>query len=201
MRREDFLNNLRAVDAGADLDPEMLKGIYDRIKASEFRAGSDHVTQVNKVEEMISGKSGKNFKSLADPHRRLVCFCRLTEVIDVNKKEKKAGAHQRGVFLFNDLMVITKTINGKKKTIHQYRSTIPLNDVRVNVFCTNDYQFGIQLQDRLSGKIVSTFNARSDSDQQKLVSDVQEAVAETVEMEKAKMFLNQESQCPGESFC
>ena len=46
MKREDFVRNLRGIDAGADLDEEMLHGIYDRLKANEFRPGSDHVSQV-----------------------------------------------------------------------------------------------------------------------------------------------------------
>ena len=44
------------IDAGGDLDPVMLHGIYERIKSSEFKPGSDHVTQVLKVEGMIFGK-------------------------------------------------------------------------------------------------------------------------------------------------
>ncbi len=47
MRREDFVRNLRGVDAGADPDREMLEGIYDRIKKQELRPGADHVTQVD----------------------------------------------------------------------------------------------------------------------------------------------------------
>ncbi len=46
MSREDFVVNLRGVDAGADIDREMLEGIYDRIRRLEFRPGSDHVSQV-----------------------------------------------------------------------------------------------------------------------------------------------------------
>ena len=46
MRREDFVRNLRGVDSGENLDQEMLCGIYDRIKATEFKPGTDHVTQV-----------------------------------------------------------------------------------------------------------------------------------------------------------
>lgn len=40
------------------------------------------------------------------PHRRLVCCSRLFEVTDVNKLQKQA-AHQREVFLFNDLLVVS----------------------------------------------------------------------------------------------
>ena len=47
MKRDDFVRNLRGIDAGADLDEEMLHGIYDRLKANEFRPGPDHVSQVS----------------------------------------------------------------------------------------------------------------------------------------------------------
>ena len=43
---------------------------------------------------------------LSVPHRRLVCCSRLFEVTDVNKAQKQA-AHQREVFLFNDLIVVS----------------------------------------------------------------------------------------------
>jgi len=44
------------IDGGEDLDPDLLKGIYDRVKQSEFKPGPDHVQQVMKVEQMIVGK-------------------------------------------------------------------------------------------------------------------------------------------------
>jgi IQ motif/SEC7 domain-containing protein len=43
---EDFIRNLRGIDEGADVDRESLLGIYERIRVSEFKPGSDHVTQV-----------------------------------------------------------------------------------------------------------------------------------------------------------
>ena len=46
MKAEDFIRNLRGIDGGADPDPEMLNGVYERIKTQEFKPGSDHVTQV-----------------------------------------------------------------------------------------------------------------------------------------------------------
>lgn len=45
------------------------------------------------------------------PHRRLVCCSRLFEVTDVNKLQKQA-AHQREVFLFNDLLVVSGLAQG-----------------------------------------------------------------------------------------
>ena len=47
-------------------------------------------------------------QQLALSHRRLVCYCRLYEVHDPNKKEK-IGLHQREVFLFNDLLLVGTT--------------------------------------------------------------------------------------------
>lgn len=44
------------IDDGDDVNPELLAGIYERIKVSEFVPGSDHVSQVAKVEQMIVGK-------------------------------------------------------------------------------------------------------------------------------------------------
>ena len=47
---------LTGIDDGDDVDPDLLAGIYDRIKQQEFRAGVDQVTQVMKVEQTIVGK-------------------------------------------------------------------------------------------------------------------------------------------------
>ena len=156
------------------------------------------------MEVTLKGGSKKATRNgLAEFHRRLVCFCRLTEVMDINKREKKAGAHQRGVFLFNDVMVVTKSVAGKSassksSSSHQFRQTLNLLDVRINVFSTEHYQYGIQMQDRLTGKVVLTLNARSKSDQARFVDDLQESAAETMEMAKAKEFLNQPEE---ESMC
>ena len=50
MKAEDFIRNLRGIDGGADPDPHLLNGVYDRIKSQEFKAGSDHVTQVGTLD-------------------------------------------------------------------------------------------------------------------------------------------------------
>lgn len=75
MKMNDFIKNLRGVfdsfnkivctiiillfsgiDDCCDIDRDMLVGIYERIKANEFKPGSDHVTQVLKVQSTIVGK-------------------------------------------------------------------------------------------------------------------------------------------------
>lgn len=122
MRVEDFIKNLRGIDDCHDIDRDMLVGIYERVKANEFKPGSDHMTQVMKVQATIVGKK----PNLALPHRRLVCYCRLYEIPDINKKERP-GVHQREVFLFNDLLVITKIFNKKKNSAtYTFRVSFPL---------------------------------------------------------------------------
>lgn len=39
-----------------DIDRDMLIGIYERVKANEFKTGNDHVSQVIKVQSTIVGK-------------------------------------------------------------------------------------------------------------------------------------------------
>ena len=69
----------------------MLQGVYERIRQSEFRPGSDHVTQVMKVQQTIVSKC----PNLAVPYRRLVCYCRLYEVTDPNKKDRPGKSYQK----------------------------------------------------------------------------------------------------------
>lgn len=130
MRLEGFIKNLRGVDDCGDIDSDILTGIYERVKANEFKPGSDHVTQVMKVQATIVGKK----PNMALPHRRLVCYCRLYEIPDVTKKERP-GVHQREVFLFNDLLVITKILSKKKSSVtYTFRNSFPLCGLVVTLF-------------------------------------------------------------------
>ena len=49
-------HSFTGIDDGEDIDPDLLTGIYERIKCQEFKPGTDHVSQVLKVEQMIVGK-------------------------------------------------------------------------------------------------------------------------------------------------
>jgi len=46
MKLDDFVRNLRGIDDGHDVDLDLLTGIYERVRAQEFKPGGDHVTQV-----------------------------------------------------------------------------------------------------------------------------------------------------------
>ncbi|XP_059220085.1 IQ motif and SEC7 domain-containing protein 1 isoform X3 [Stomoxys calcitrans] len=183
MRVEDFIKNLRGIDDCHDIEKDMLAGIYDRVKANEFKPGSDHVTQVMKVQATIVGKK----PNLALPHRRLVCYCRLYEIPDINKKERP-GVHQREVFLFNDLLVITKIFSKKKSSVtYTFRNSFPLNGMVVTLLDVLHYPFCIQLSQKVDGKILVTFNARNEHDRCKFAEDLKESICEMDEMESLRI--------------
>ncbi|CAK1546729.1 unnamed protein product [Leptosia nina] len=183
MSLDDFVRNLRGIDDCGDIDRDMLAGIYDRVKSSEFRPGSDHVTQVMKVQATIVGKK----PHLALPHRRLVCYCRLYEIPDIHKKERP-GVHQREVFLFNDLLVITKIFSKKKSSVtYTFRQSFPLCGMLVNLFSVPHYPFGIRLSRRVDGRRLATFNARNEHDRCKFAEDLRESIAEMDEMEAMRI--------------
>ncbi|XP_022235629.1 IQ motif and SEC7 domain-containing protein 1-like [Limulus polyphemus] len=174
--------NFLGIDDGYDLDRDMLAAIYERIKSSEFKPGSDHVSQVLKIQQAIVGK--KPFQNLAQPHRRLICYYRLCEVYDINRKARE-GLHKREVFLFNDILMVTK-IMSKKKSIITYtlRHFFSLCEMTFDLFETPHYLYGIRLAQKVDKKVLLTFNARSSHDRTKFIDDLKESIIEMCEMEK-----------------
>ncbi|XP_045120579.1 IQ motif and SEC7 domain-containing protein 1-like isoform X11 [Portunus trituberculatus] len=183
MKLEDFIKNLRGIDDGYDIEREMLEGMYQRIKAQEFRPGHDHVTQVLKVQQTMVGKK----PNLALPHRRLVCYCRLYEIPDVTKKER-VGVHQREVFLFNDLLVVTKIFSKKKNTVtYTFRQSFPLAGLAVITREVAHYPYLMELRHRVDNKVLITFNARNEHDRTKFCEDLKESICEMDEMESLRI--------------
>uniref|UniRef100_A0A3B3RD07 IQ motif and SEC7 domain-containing protein 3 n=1 Tax=Paramormyrops kingsleyae TaxID=1676925 RepID=A0A3B3RD07_9TELE len=186
MMLEDFIRNLRGVDDGADIPRDMVVGIYERIQQRELRSNEDHVTYVTKVEQSIVGMK----TVLSVPHRRLVCCSRLFEVSDVNKAQKQA-AHQREVFLFNDLIVILK-LCPKKKTSATYTfcKAMGLLGMQFHLFENEYYPHGITIVSPYSGsekKQVLNFCAQSAEELLKFVEDLKESIAEVSEMEQIRI--------------
>lgn len=185
MKSEDFLKNMKgALGDNCGVDDQMLREIYSRVKAEEFKPGSDHVSQVQRVDKQIIGD---NKPVLPLPHRRLVCFCRLYEVYDENRKER---AHQREVFLFNDLMVITKQNGARKKNapiIYRCRMYFPLVGTDVQLFSTPQHPNGLRLIDRLGQRTLVTLNARNEHDRSKFAEDLQESIKEMDEMDNMRI--------------
>lgn len=205
MKLEDFVKNLRGIDDGANIEHELLVGIYERVKASEFKPGADHVTQVLKVQQSIVGKK----PNLVLAHRRLVCYCRLYEVADVGRRERP-GLHQREVFLFNDILVVTKIFSKKKNGVtYSFRQSFQLAGLSVSYFesprksirpvrpsqrvphvsllVRADYPYGIRLSQRVDARALIMFNARNDHDRAKFCEDLREAILEMDEMETLRI--------------
>lgn len=44
------------IDDGHDVNHDLLAGIFERVQSCEFKPASDHVSQVARVEQMITGK-------------------------------------------------------------------------------------------------------------------------------------------------
>uniref|UniRef100_W5K8D6 IQ motif and SEC7 domain-containing protein 3 n=1 Tax=Astyanax mexicanus TaxID=7994 RepID=W5K8D6_ASTMX len=183
MLLEDFIRNLR-VDDGADIPREMVAGIYERIQQRELRSNEDHVTYVTRVEQSIQGMK----TILSVPHRRLVCCSRLYEVTDVNKHQKQA-AHQREVFLFNDLIVILKLCPKKKSAAtYTFCKAMGLLGMQFHLF-ENEYPHGITILSPFSSekKQVVSFCSQSSEELLKFVEDLRESIAEVAEMEHIRI--------------
>ncbi|XP_074553965.1 IQ motif and SEC7 domain-containing protein 3 isoform X2 [Halichoeres trimaculatus] len=185
MMLEDFIRNLRGVDDGADIPRDMVVGIYERIQQRELRSNEDHVTYVSKVEQSIVGMK----TVLSVPHRRLVCCSRLFEVTDVNKAQKQA-AHQREVFLFNDLIVILKLCPKKKSSAaYTFCKAMGLLGVQFHLFENEYYPHGITILSPFGSdkKQVLNFCAQSAEELLKFVEDLKESIAEVSEMEQIRI--------------
>ncbi|XP_074190278.1 IQ motif and SEC7 domain-containing protein 1 isoform X7 [Rhinolophus sinicus] len=196
MKLEDFVKNLRGVDDGEDIPRETLIGIYERIRKRELKTSEDHVSQVQKVEKLIVGKKpiGSLHPGLGCvlslPHRRLVCYCRLFEVPDPNKPQK-LGLHQREIFLFNDLLVVTKIFQKKKNSVtYSFRQSFSLCGMQLLLFESQYYPNGIRLTSAVPGadiKVLINFNAPNPQDRKKFTDDLRESIAEVQEMEKHRI--------------
>uniref|UniRef100_A0A3Q0RZR9 IQ motif and Sec7 domain ArfGEF 2 n=1 Tax=Amphilophus citrinellus TaxID=61819 RepID=A0A3Q0RZR9_AMPCI len=202
MKLEDFIKNLRGVDNGQDIPRDLLVGIYQRIQKWELRTNDDHVSQVQAVERVIVGKKPVSlschtglcnmlsFLVLSLPHRRLVCCCQLYEVPDPNRPQR-TGVHQREVFLFNDLLVVTKIFQKKKTSVtYSFRQSFPLVEMQVHMFQNSYYPHGIRLTSAVLGgerKVLIVFMAPSQQDRTRFVSDLRESIAEVQEMEKYRV--------------
>ena len=133
-------------------------------------------------------------QNLAEPHRRLVCLCRLYEVLNINAEVAPGeGEHYRDIILFNDLLIVTKeqtsvsSSTNKKKLgpSYAYKDSFHLRGLELTLFHTNVYKHGIQIIRKSSGCVLLTLNASSEHDRYKFVMDLQESIYEMNQMEEA----------------
>ena len=183
MSEKEFVNSLKGADEKRDFDKALLKSIYKGVKKEAFSSGIDHVAQTNLLQSRMVGKA----PLLAATHRRLVCLCRLAEVIDINtKKEAEASNHARDIWVFNDTMVLTKLMGKEKgENVYAYKDSFPLKGTALMLFDTPVFQFGIQVIRKADNAVLATLNADSEQDRYKFVMDLQESIFEMDLMERA----------------
>ncbi|PAV56279.1 hypothetical protein WR25_15707 isoform A [Diploscapter pachys] len=195
MKKEDFVKNLKGQDKasgekeGVDIDRSVLEGIYERVQLDEIQPGDDHVAQVARVDRAILGKDKPR---LTETQRRLVCYCRLQQVLDIQKKQS-ALSHERDVFLFNDMLVIAKSQNRKRTSIggsYALKHWLVLLGASVHEFQRNQYDFGLTIIS--ANKEVLHFNARNNDDRCRFVADVRESIRECCEMDTVRLELETE---------
>uniref|UniRef100_A0A673IQN3 IQ motif and Sec7 domain ArfGEF 3a n=1 Tax=Sinocyclocheilus rhinocerous TaxID=307959 RepID=A0A673IQN3_9TELE len=175
------------VDDGADIPRDMVVGIYERIQLRELRSNEDHVTYVTKVEQSIVGMKSVSETVLSVPHRRRACCSRLFEVTDINKAQKQA-AHQREVFLFNDLLVVTTSYISLCRFYFFIFMFFIFHFLVLYLYYY--YPHAITIVSPCSGsdkKQVLNFCAQSAEELLKFVEDLKESIAEVSEMEQIRI--------------
>ncbi|VDP03855.1 unnamed protein product [Heligmosomoides polygyrus] len=135
-----------------------LAGIYERVRAEEIRPGDDHVAQVARVDAAIVARDKPR---LTETQRRLVCYCRLQQVMDPSRKQS-VGSHERDVFLFNDMLVVGRRTSSH--TSYTVKHWMPLLGASVLEFKRGAYEFGLSITPPAPDNQPIYFNARNYDD-------------------------------------
>ena len=113
-------------------------------------------------------------------------------MLDINtKKEAEAHAHARDIWLFNDMLIVTKIVAGRTSSatrggpMYAYRDSFSLRGTEVTLFHTPVYKYGVQISRKGDGAVLATLNAASEQDRYKFVMDLQESIFEMDVMERA----------------
>lgn len=109
MTSAGFVANHRQIDAGEDLNPDFLRGIYTRVSANEFKSIPDITDRLREVDQLFTG--ALKFEKLVERHRRFVAWTAAYDVGDVVTKKSlilRTTSQLRGVFIFNDLLIVAK---------------------------------------------------------------------------------------------
>ncbi|XGW28989.1 hypothetical protein V3C99_008640 [Haemonchus contortus] len=197
MQMDQFIHNLRGQDKmrgekeGIDIDRACLQGIYERVRSEEIRPGEDHVAQVARVDAAIVAREKPR---LTETQRRLVCYCRLQQVMDPSRKQS-IGSHERDVFLFNDMLVVAKAINKRRSSAHTsytLKHWMPLLGASVLEFKRGSYEYGLSITPPAPDNQTIYFNARNYDDRCRFVADVLESIRESCQMEEVRLELEME---------
>jgi len=140
----------------------LLEAIYEGVRKEPIISGRDHLDFLESIDKSIVGKK----LSLMDPWRMLMMTTQMQEVVNKNEKPPP-DKHIRHVFLFNDLLLITKqmstrgkatTKTAKERVIatcsFQYRQHCTVCSFKAESFSTEYHPFGIKLVDSYDDKSV-----------------------------------------------
>ncbi|VDD75513.1 unnamed protein product [Mesocestoides corti] len=111
MTREEFVSNNRGIDDEHDVPLEILEGIYKRVTASEFKSLPDLTDRLREVDQIFTGPLKP--EKFVERHRRFVAWTVAYDVIDVTGRRpfiSRTSSQLRGIFIFNDLLVIAKPL-------------------------------------------------------------------------------------------
>nr|VZH94927.1 unnamed protein product [Spirometra erinaceieuropaei] len=111
MTCEQFIANLRGVDAGDNLSEEMLRAIYNRVSGAEFKTVYDVMDRLHAVDQTLIGLAKP--EAMLQRHRRFIGWTAGYEVLDVCGRRtigSRPTSHLRGLFIFNDMVLVTKPV-------------------------------------------------------------------------------------------
>ncbi|KAI6234552.1 SEC7 domain-containing protein [Aphelenchoides fujianensis] len=142
----------------------------------------DHVMQVFRVDQTITGRDKPR---LVEQHRRLICYCRVNQIASPSKRQS-VNAHQRDIFLFNDLLLVTKCANTRKDA-PQYtlRLWTPLLGLRIDECAIDGYECAMRVI--LPNGSHLFLNAKNPTDRRRFIADVKESALECEEMERLRI--------------
>eukprot|EP00051_Salpingoeca_urceolata_P005979 m.79549 g.79549 ORF g.79549 m.79549 type:complete len:958 (+) comp14629_c0_seq4:225-3098(+) len=123
MTKDQFVSNNRGIDDGQDLPSTFLEEIYCRIVAEEFQTAPDNTSL---VEDVVSGIQGLE-EDFVQPHRQFLGSCAVVEFVqnDGERSGSKGKRSARHLFLFNDILLVTKQkTKGQSRCV--LKQTVPL---------------------------------------------------------------------------
>ena len=185
---KDFVSRVSCGAAEA-VDPRLSKAVYKSVKKRPVTSEPDHVSQAAALEASLATPAPA---TLAAPHRRLVCLCRVYTVRNINtESEAEARSRPRTAWLFNDLLVLVKA-SGKGASV--YKESFPLLGLEVSLFRAGAHRFGVQVVRKKGREILVSLSLDTEQDQYKFVMDLQESVFEMEAMHRAAREANMAKQ-------
>ena len=177
MSKDAFIRNNRGIDDGNDIPAEILESIYSDVHSNEFQAKPDYLDVLSEHEKKIRNLDQR----LVAPHRYFIMQVTGCAVADISKSQPLT-THSRVLFLFNDLLVITKKTAWSSDYI--YKGAIALQSADFEGFSTPLFECGVEVMSRFHRKQLFLFNCDSKTSHRKFVHQTREMVSEAITIER-----------------